>query len=142
MYAVKSYNPEKGEFLTYATHFIDGEMKQEMSYQWNSLEITEYSDNLSAGELWKKLSPEHAGISVKDAPDRGAYSEERRVLQIMELNPLSYTGENDRDYRIKYKGYEEERLKAKFHKEKGKRAPVITGFSYVHLFSKEEPDRK
>lgn len=44
---------------------------------------------------------------------------------LMEINPPSYTGKNDRDYKVKYEGYKEDRLKAKRNKEKGKKAPNI-----------------
>lgn len=59
----------------------------------------------------------------------------------MEVNPLSCTDENDHEYKIKYKGYKEDRLKAKKYKESGKKAPDITEFSYVHAFTREELDR-
>ncbi len=63
---------------------------------------------------------------------------------LMEVDPLEYSNENgrdnDRDYKIKYEGYKEDRLKAKVRKEKGKKAPDITDFSYVHLFTHEELD--
>lgn len=59
----------------------------------------------------------------------------------MEVNPLSCTDENDHEYKIKYKGYKEERLKAKKNKESGKKAPDITEFSFVHALTREELDR-
>lgn len=192
LYSMRSYDPARGEFLTYATHYIDGEITKEVSYQWNFMGMTEYDgENLRGGPL-----ADHpflgAGISVAGAPDRGEYPATRRVLQIieilrlltdedysltkkelyklltlyrvakhqngtkleddrkiratiddmlLELDPLTYTEENEKDYRILYEGYKEDRLKAKLHKEKGQRAPVITGFSYAHLFSKQDLDR-
>lgn len=51
---------------------------------------------------------------------------------LMEVNPLSYNDENDWEYKIKYKGYTEDRLKAKKNKETGKKAPDITEFSYIY----------
>ena len=190
--AVRSYDPGKGEFLTYATYFIDGEMAKELSYQMNSLGLVEIPDNLSDYGLWAQLSSAHSGMSVKNEPDRGKYSEGRRVLQIMEIlrlltdeehslskdklgemlhlyriakyrngtpleapntltasienmlmevDPLSYTGKNDQDYKIRYEGYKEDRLKAKLNKGKGKKAADITEFSYAHIFTHEELDR-
>lgn len=184
--AVQAYDPKKGEFLTYATYFIDGEMSKTLKLIWNPFEITENIEPAKIPGAFEK------GISVEDAPDRGNYSPERRVLQIMEIlrlltdeehslsktklsemirlyriakyhngtplenprtladtvedmlmevNPLSYTDENDHEYKIKYKGYKEDRLKAKKNKESGKKAPDITEFSYVHTFTREELDR-
>ena len=53
-----------------------------------------------------------------------------------ELNPEEWTKENDRDFKIKYTGYQENRQKAKLNKE-GKKVDV-TGFSYVHTFTYRE----
>ncbi len=60
---------------------------------------------------------------------------------LMEFDPLEYTGDNDKDYKIRYEGYKENRLKTKHSGEKGKKAEKITGFSYVHIFDPSEYDR-
>ena len=186
--SVHAYNPGKGEFLTYATHYIDGEILKEIEVLLNSFGLTEKEDS----QMAKAPGAFRTGISVEEAPDRGKYSAERRVLQIMEVlrlltdeehsltkdelskllhlyrvakyqngtplespntftstieemlmevNPLVYTGKNDRNYKVKYEGYQEDRLKAKQNKEKGKKAADITGFSYVHTFDHGELDR-
>lgn len=183
--AVQAYDPKKGEFLTYATYFINGEMSKTLKLIWNPFEITE---NIELAKISQAFEKE---IFVEDAPDRGSYSPERRVLQIMEIlhlltdeehnlskaelsdilrlyriakhhngtplensrtisdtiddllmevNPLSYTDENEQKYKIKYKGYKEDRLKAKKNKEAGRKAPDITEFSFVHTFAHEELD--
>lgn len=77
--AVQAYDPKKGEFLTYATYFIDGEMSKTLKLIWNPFEITENIEPAKMPSAFEK------GISVEDAPDRGNYSPERRVLQIMEV---------------------------------------------------------
>ena len=188
---IHSYDPKKGEFLTYATHYIDGEMSKEIDYVLNPMGLTErVKPDSGYAVLHMPRTPE-SGISVEEAPDIGKYSAERRVLQIMEVlrlltdeehslskeelgrllhlyrigkyhngtpleksntltstiedilaevNPLEYTGENDGDYKVKYEGYKENRLKAKWNKEKGKKAADITGFSYVHTFDNSELD--
>lgn len=77
--AVQAYDSKKGEFLTYATYYIDGEMSKTLKLIWNSFEITENIELAKIPYAFEK------GISVEDAPDRGSYSPERRVLQIMEI---------------------------------------------------------
>ena len=185
------YDPKKGEFLTYATHYIDGEMSKEINFVLNPLGFTERVKPNSGYAVFQMPRTPESGISVEEAPDLGKYSEERRVLQIMEVlrlltdeehslskeelvrllhlyrigkyhngtpleksntltstiedilaevNPLEYTSENDGDYKVKYEGYKENRLKAKWNKEKGKKAADITEFSYVHTFDNAELD--
>lgn len=51
---------------------------------------------------------------------------------ILELNPDSYSKENESKYKILYDGYEEDRL------QKGEKG--VTNFSYVHPFTSEELD--
>lgn len=179
--AIGNYDPKKGKFLTYATHFIDGEMSSQTKLFFSSYELTEFTRTGAQTEL-----------SVPDEPDRGRYSAERRALQIVEilrlltdeehsmskeklahflrmyrinkykngtapeapntitstveeilaeLGPSEYSRKNKDEYRIKYEGYEENRLKAKQNREKGGKAAPITNFSYVHIFSSEELDR-
>lgn len=184
---VHSYDPKKGEFLTYATHYIDGEMRKEMEFARNPLGLTERDHSQTVMMPRTPVS----GLSVEKGLDLGKYSTERRVLQIMEIlrlltdeehslskeelfrllylyrnqkyhngtpleshntltstiediltevNPLEYTGENDGKYKIKYEGYQEDRLKTKQNMGKEKKAPDITGFSYVHIFDRAELD--
>lgn len=191
--AVRSYDPKQGEFLTYATHFIDGEMTKEMKFVTNPHGFTEMPDFLARLETQtgKGIFEDGKTISVEESPDRGKYSAERRTLQILEIlrlltdethslskdelgrclrlyrmakyengtpleapntftstleeilaemDPLEYTGDNERDYRIRYEGYQENRLKEKRNKEKGKKSADITDFSYIHTFSFAELD--
>lgn len=60
---------------------------------------------------------------------------------LAELNPMEYTKENNDDYKIRYEGYKENRLKQKLDKKVGKKAPDITNFSYTHIFSYSELDK-
>ena len=60
---------------------------------------------------------------------------------LQELDPMEYSEDNDADYRIKYEGYKEDRLKKKLNKANGKKAADITGFSYVHLFDNAQLDQ-
>ena len=191
--AVRNYDPKQGEFLTYATHFIDGEMAKEMKFVTNPYGFTEMPDFRERMETLaaKKVFAGGKTISVDEAPDQGKYSAERRTLQILEIlrlltdethslskeelggllhlyrtakykngtppeapntltrtleemlaevDPLEYTGDNERDYQIQYKGYRENLLKEKQNKEKGKKSADITDFSYVHTFRFAELD--
>ena len=186
--SVHAYDPSKGEFLTYATYYIDREMSKEIKF-------ARYPLGLAKGEASQAVYTSRisgSGYSVAEAPDRGKYSSERRVLQIMEVlrlltdeehslskdelgsllylyrvaeynngtpleapntltstiedmlaevNPLEYTGDNDEEYKIKYDGYKNDLLNAKLHRKRGKKSADITGFSYVHMFDREELDR-
>lgn len=67
---------------------------------------------------------------------------------LLELNPGEYTDENDRDYRIKYDGYTEDRLNKRIKPDRSSSqkvgsgsAPVLNGLHYVHPFTYEETDR-
>ena len=79
--SIHAYDPAKGEFRTYATHYIDGEMSKETEFVLDNLGITE-RENSQAKQTSRIPGSE---ISVEDAPDLGRYSTERRVLQIMKL---------------------------------------------------------
>ncbi len=191
--AVRCYDPRQGEFLTYATHFIDGEMAKEMKFVINPHGFTETPDFQERMETQtvERILADGKTISVEESPDRGKYSAERRTLQILEIlrlltdethslskeelsrclclyrmakyqngtppeapntltstlqeilaevDPLEYTGNNEEDYRIRYEGYQENRLKEKRNKEKGKKSADITDFSYVHTFRYAELD--
>ena len=85
--AVRNYDPKQGEFLTYATYFIDGEMTKEMKFVTNPQGFAEMPD------VWRHMETPTANrvfadgttISVEESPDRGKYSAERRTLQILEI---------------------------------------------------------
>lgn len=85
--AVRGYDPGQGEFLTYATHYIDGEMTKEMKFALFPGGFAKRPDDSEGmeAETANILSAAGAGMSVEEAPDRGKYSAERRTLQIMEI---------------------------------------------------------
>ncbi|MGE9993612.1 WYL domain-containing protein [Peptoniphilaceae bacterium SGI.137] len=60
---------------------------------------------------------------------------------LLELNPPEYNENKDIEYRVKYNGYKEDRLKKKLNKEYSGKAPEITGFSFVHLFTNLQLDQ-
>ncbi len=83
--AIRNYNSEKGEFLTYATYYIDGKMSKEIKFIINSFEMIKQSEDIDDTDLTSGADRREPQYSVNDAPDRGKYSAERRVLQIMEI---------------------------------------------------------
>jgi DNA-directed RNA polymerase specialized sigma subunit len=60
---------------------------------------------------------------------------------LLEIDPLEHSKDNDEEYRVKYEGYEEDRLKKKINKEYSGKVPDISGFSYVHTFSDAQLDQ-
>ncbi|MBQ9519369.1 MAG: sigma-70 family RNA polymerase sigma factor [Firmicutes bacterium] len=57
------------------------------------------------------------------------------------VDPLEHTDDNDIDYRIKYKGYENDLIAQKALKDKKHKAPSITDLYYVHTFTDSEMDK-
>ena len=203
--AVRNYKSGYGTFLTYATAYIDGEMKKELRkyreatfYEADSIdEKPEMLDRyLSADDIAYDESDNSSLTTEKEkkkqARDLGAYSDARRTLQILdllqkitdekhpiskgdiagalkeyrilkynnntkieddrkitklmdeilsELDPIHYTGDNDEEYTIKYKGYKEDNLDKKLNKKKGQKAPNITDFYYEHTFDYDTLDK-
>lgn len=85
--AVRGYDPRQGEFLTYATHFIDGEITKELKfalYPGGYVKMPECSNGIEF-QVAKMFPAAGEGMSVEEAPDCGKYSAERRVLQVMEI---------------------------------------------------------
>ena len=111
--AVKNFNPERGKFLTYATYYIDGEISKELDFRFNPLGLTNRPDykngenhqkqitrvsfddegGIYDEKIRERLYSEQTDFHVKDAPDRGKYPAERRVLQILDILKL-LTDEN------------------------------------------------
>lgn len=109
--AIKNHDPGKGKFLTYATHYINGEITKELQLLLNPLGLknkpkyvrnSEESRNITRvsletiPEIGTPSQPPEKELSVPKAPDRGAYSIERRVLQIMDVLRL----QTDEDHSI------------------------------------------
>jgi hypothetical protein len=79
--ALRNYNPGKAKFITYATKYIDGEMKKELAVQMNSLGLTHCeNEKIQIAKLLQKGGDEH---SVDNAPAGEKYAAERRALQIL-----------------------------------------------------------
>jgi hypothetical protein len=99
--AIKKFNSGRAKFITYATSYIDGEIKKELSVQLNTIGLTHYEGANITGEAIgavfgsdtaaPELSPyiahalrrdndEHC---VDDAPAGEKYSADRRALQIL-----------------------------------------------------------
>jgi hypothetical protein len=79
--ALRNYNPGKAKFITYATKYIDGAMKKELSVQINSLGLTHCeNEKIQIAKLLQKGEDEH---SVDNAPAGKKYVAERRALQIL-----------------------------------------------------------
>ncbi len=221
--AIKKFDPKTSKLLTHATPYIDGNMYHELDTQLNTLGFSNRSKAKKNSDgrnttvsradidvctmLSNAFVKSDNGISVPDAPDKGKYSADRGVLQLLEIlrlttdekhtvskkelgeclrlyrvaklkngtppiadntltaimenmlqeiNPMEYSEENEKEYRVKYDGYKENLLKQKLEfdkKSEGKsdkagktkgdkkgKAPTISGFSYVHLFSDAQLD--
>lgn len=81
--ALKHYVPGKGRFLTYATHYIDGEISKELDLLLNR------SGFIGEAEMsfipFKRAGKERY---VDVAEDQGDYTAERRILQMLEILSL------------------------------------------------------
>lgn len=95
--------------------------------------LTDENNTLTQEELfenlWKYRILKH-NKDVKLEDDRTLRATIKNILN--ELNPSEYSEANESNYKIRYEGYKENRLK---NNEKG-----VTNFSYVHPFSNDELD--
>ena len=92
--AVKNFDPERGNFMTYSTHYIDGAISKELDFLLNPLGLTERPKNAGIRkETLKDLpvlviqQPNTGGsLSAREAaPVREKYSAERRTLQLLDI---------------------------------------------------------
>ena len=107
--SLKNYDPQNAKLITYSSWYIDGEIKRELEFQFNSLGLTEKPRNkhlhvadegevqneIKATEVSKDSSVDDSVDSLlrdaeieemlANAPDKGSYSAERRTLQIIEI---------------------------------------------------------
>lgn len=108
--AMKNYKVGNNKFLTYATAYIDGEMKKQRDFYLNPLGLSERpkeylnsvesidaakesaDDSLSL-EISKVLASKGCDINVDALPTDSKYPAEGRVLQILEILRL-LTDEN------------------------------------------------
>ena len=104
--------------------------------------LTDENTSITKEELMDKLRVYRIAKYDNGVPLESANTITSTLESILlELNPLEYNGYNDKDYQVKYDGYQEDRLKQKLSKENAGKAPSITGFSYVHTFSNSELDQ-
>ncbi|MBE5861815.1 MAG: WYL domain-containing protein [Lachnospiraceae bacterium] len=104
--------------------------------------LTDENTSITKEELMDKLRVYRIAKYDNGAPLESANTITSTLESILlELNPLEYNENNDKDYRVKYDGYQEDRLKQKLNKGNAGKAPAITGFSYVHTFSNSELDQ-
>jgi RNA polymerase sigma factor (sigma-70 family) len=88
MDALKNYNPGRAGFLTYATEYIDGEMKKELSAQFNTMGLTHHENTKikrDSLEIVKALHKNGNELYVDNAPAGEKYAAERRALQILSI---------------------------------------------------------
>ena len=76
--AMKSYKPEKGKFITYATQYIERGISDERKILFPSTKQIETSDKEN-----DKLKIELE--TLPEAEDKGGYSARRRLLQLIEV---------------------------------------------------------
>jgi hypothetical protein len=95
--ALKNYSPGRAGFITYATKYIDGAMKKELSVQLNTLGLTNYENKIIQREttetedaalslrIAKALQKHGDELYVDSAPAGEKYVAERRALQILSV---------------------------------------------------------
>lgn len=120
--------------------------------------ISDESHAVTQAELLEAMR--ETGDAVTESPATLANTVDEILRQI---NPMEYTKENDAEYRIKYKGYEEnlldkkeeiKELKKKVRRKEANvreireelsrlpvKAPSITNLRYIHDFTDEEMDQ-
>ena len=96
--ALKNHDTGKGSFATFATYYIDGEIKKQLDFEFNSAGL---ADKPKGSEISRVYAPAeddkaayfdamlsrtfamnaHSGISIPAPKDLGDYTAERRTLQ-------------------------------------------------------------
>jgi hypothetical protein len=94
--ALKNYNPGRAQFITYATNYIDGAIRAELSVQLNTMGLT-HNENANITrdteaenakldfEIARALQKHGDELYVDSAPAGEKYDAERRVLQILSV---------------------------------------------------------
>ena len=103
--ALKNHDTGKGSFATFATYYIDGEIKKQLDFEFNSAGL---ADKPKGSEISRVYAPAeddkaayfdamlsrtfamnaHSGISIPAPKDLGDYTAERRTLQILDVLKL------------------------------------------------------
>ena len=109
--------------------------------------MTDEEHSLSCNQL-KALLSLYRKAKYRNATNIESYNVFNKAMgeMLTELNPDTHTLDNDEDYRIKYKKYEENDLKNRVRLQKKNpnkvdTAPVINGLQYVHDFDYETMDK-
>ncbi|MCR4989536.1 MAG: WYL domain-containing protein [Lachnospiraceae bacterium] len=105
--ALKNHDTEKGNFTTYATYYIDGEMSKQLDFEFNSTGLTDKPKGSSVTRVYAPTDDKDgkmavfeamlfrifaksadSGMSVSAPEDFGDYTAERRTLQILDVLKL------------------------------------------------------
>ncbi|MBR3517093.1 MAG: WYL domain-containing protein [Lachnospiraceae bacterium] len=109
--------------------------------------MTDEEHSLTCNQL-KALLSLYRKAKYQNATNIESYNVFNKTMgeMLLELNPEIHTQENDEDYKIKYKKYEENDLNNRVNMKKENpnkvdTAPVINGLQYVHDFDRETLDK-
>ena len=103
--ALKNHDTAKGSFTTYATYYIDGEMKKQLDFEFNSTGVTGRPDGSKITRVYAPTGDDKdskmagfeamlsravvqssdSGTSIPVPEDLGDYTAERRTLQILDV---------------------------------------------------------
>lgn len=109
--------------------------------------MTDEDHSLTCDQLRELLSLYRKAKYANDTSIESYNTFNKSMAEILlEVDPGSYTDNNDSEYRVKYEGYEEDHLinKVKMKKDNANKvelAPVINGLRYVHDFDNETLDK-
>ena len=109
--------------------------------------MTDEEHSLSCEQLQYILSLYRKSKYANDTSIESSNTFNKSMAEILfELNPVRHSDDNDREYRVKYDGYDSDHLinKVKMKKDNANKvelAPVINGLQYVHDFDNETLDK-
>lgn len=109
--------------------------------------MTDEEHSLSCEQLQDILSLYRKSKYANDTSIESSNTFNKSMAEILfELNPVRHSNDNDREYRVKYDGYDSDHLinKVKMKKDNANKvelAPVINGLQYVHDFDNETLDK-
>ena len=109
--------------------------------------MTDEEHSLSCEQLQDILSLYRKSKYANDTSIESSNTFNKSMAEILfELNPVRHSDDNDREYRVKYDGYDSDHLinKVKMKKDNANKvelAPVINGLQYVHDFDNETLDK-
>lgn len=115
--ALRNHDTSKGSFTTYATYYIDGEMKKQLDFEFNSMGLTKRpkkADDSQESKVERVYAPTgnneddnsaqmaafeamlsraftknfEFGIPIPPSKDLGDYAAERRAIQVLDVLKL------------------------------------------------------